>query len=249
MAGPFRNVHGQAYTGPAIDVDSLSPGARRLYEGVMGLGIQGLTATSGYRSPQRNAAVGGANRSQHTHGNAIDFNIASLSEADRARVLEYAIANGARGVGVYPSGRSLHVDVRSNPAAWGPAPGAPYRGVSDVNAYPEWARPQLTALLGGQVAAAPAQAAPARPSAGIGSDRVAETNPTPPGSPRAPLAAALALGDLVAPVPVPILPDTGLGGLAVAFAQQQEQRQRQKALEHDAEVRRRAALFSYNPFA
>lgn len=152
-----------------VDMEGISPGARGIFEALSKANIPGLEVVSGYRDPQRNARVGGAKGSQHVHGNALDINIEKLSEAQRQQVIDAAIAAGARGIGIYPGGRSLHFDVRETPTAWGANPSSPYSGVSDPNAYPSWARAGVAKLFGtelpNQVAAyAPTTGGPKRPS-------------------------------------------------------------------------------------
>jgi hypothetical protein len=155
---------------PGVDMDNIGEGARGVFGALAKLNIPGLEVVSGYRDPARNARVGGAKGSQHIQGNAIDINIEKLSDEDRARVIETAYKAGARGIGIYPGGRSLHFDVRETPTAWGANPAAPYSGVSDPNAYPPWARTTLTQLLRGD-----AQPQPQRAMAYAGG-----TRPTPP---------------------------------------------------------------------
>lgn len=141
-----------------VDMDGISDGARGVFGALAKLNIPGLEVVSGYRDPARNARAGGAKGSQHIQGNAIDINIEKLSDEDRARVIETAYKAGARGIGIYPGGRSLHFDVRETPAAWGANPAAPYSGVSDPNAYPPWARTTLTQLLRGDAQPQPQRA-------------------------------------------------------------------------------------------
>ena len=68
-----------------------------------------LSPVGGYRSPGRNAQVGGARRSQHLEGRAADLpaGYATVAQAERA---------GFTGIG--SSGRwAVHVDVREGPPA------------------------------------------------------------------------------------------------------------------------------------
>lgn len=88
-----------------------------------------LAINSAYRDPEHNKRVGGAKNSQHTHGNAYDIDVSSLSREDRLRLIELARQSGFQGIGVYNN--ALHFDV--GPArAWG----------SDYThaTLPEWAR-------------------------------------------------------------------------------------------------------------
>lgn len=72
-----------------------------------------LRIVSGIRTPARNAAVGGARRSQHLVGRAADIPSGYCTPAEAARV-------GFTGIGISTDGRwAIHVDVRSTPkAAW-----------------------------------------------------------------------------------------------------------------------------------
>lgn len=144
----------------ALDVLSYAPQAANI-------GIN-----SGYRSPTTNAKAGGAGRSQHLHGNAVDIDISRLSPADRTALLDLAIEKGnVKGVGVYPSGNSLHIDTRSNPMAWGPSSRGKYSGLSpkELNQLPEWAQASIKGMYqAGSFPVTPRTTAPtptSRPSA------------------------------------------------------------------------------------
>ena len=79
-----------------------------------------LRITSGYRSPEHNAKVGGAKRSQHLTGRAADIAIPAGYTVDRfADTIESLIAVGTLpegGVGRYRSW--VHYDVRKAYARW-----------------------------------------------------------------------------------------------------------------------------------
>lgn len=77
-----------------------------------------LTITSGYRSPTYNARVGGAKRSQHMLGNAVDISGAAFTNQERLQLVALASAEGVNGIGVY-NDKSLHFDLRDYKAAWG----------------------------------------------------------------------------------------------------------------------------------
>lgn len=95
---------------------------------------------SGYRSPKRNKKAGGAKKSQHIHGNAIDIDVSGLSRPERLRLIQTASANGMTGIGVYNN--SLHFDV-GNRRAWGP--NYKFTGI------PKWARGMIDQHLAGKL--------------------------------------------------------------------------------------------------
>ncbi len=101
---------------------------------------------SAYRSREHNARVGGAENSQHTHGNAFDFNVAGMPVANRNELINQARQSGFNGVGVYDN--TLHFDVGPE-RAWGPS--------HSRDSLPEW---YLSAFGGTAAPQAPQQAQP-----------------------------------------------------------------------------------------
>jgi uncharacterized protein YcbK (DUF882 family) len=99
-----------------------------------------LTVTSGYRSPAYNKRVGGARKSQHMQANAVDISGANFSNEERLTLIALASAEGITGIGVY-NDKSLHFDVRANPAGWGS--GFSYAGI------PGYARSTMDRHLAG----------------------------------------------------------------------------------------------------
>ena len=76
-----------------------------------------LQVTSGYRSPQYNASVGGAKKSQHMLGNATDIVQRGLTNQQRADFIQAAIDSGFTAIGVYNT--FTHIDIRGAKVAWG----------------------------------------------------------------------------------------------------------------------------------
>lgn len=67
-----------------------------------------IVPTNWCRCEDHNKAVGGSPNSQHLQGNAV--NIPCLSDTDRGIILEAAVRNGIKGIGI---GKTfLHLDVR-----------------------------------------------------------------------------------------------------------------------------------------
>lgn len=76
-----------------------------------------LHITSGYRSPDYNALVGGSAHSMHMLGLAFDISVIGL---DPHRVEDAAREVGFMGIGRYPLKKFIHVDARNWTATWGP---------------------------------------------------------------------------------------------------------------------------------
>ena len=81
-----------------------------------------ITITSGYRTAEHNAKVGGSKSSQHLLGRAADIQVAGVSPDAVAAYAESLMPTWG-GVGRYPvkAGRTkgwVHVDTRSNKSRW-----------------------------------------------------------------------------------------------------------------------------------
>lgn len=117
------------------DLDNITPDLKTSLADLQTSFGKDLPIVSGYRDPARNKRAGGASRSRHTHGDAVDIDVSGLSQAERVRLIQMARAQGFGGVGIYPT--SIHLD-KGAVRAWGPS----YRNSS----LPKWAR---VALEGG----------------------------------------------------------------------------------------------------
>jgi uncharacterized protein YcbK (DUF882 family) len=76
---------------------------------------------SGYRSPARNAAVGGADKSQHLEAKAADIKIAGVPTEEIYNRIEKLIAQGLvkqGGLGKYIKSGFVHYDIRGTKARW-----------------------------------------------------------------------------------------------------------------------------------
>lgn len=86
-----------------------------------------LEVRFGHRHPVLNQEVGGASKSRHILGEALDINIDDIdgdgrySETDKEIVLQLCdkqIIADQGGIGRYPGTRSIHIDVRGYRARW-----------------------------------------------------------------------------------------------------------------------------------
>ena len=78
-----------------------------------------IKITSGYRSPEHNAKVGGVKSSRHITGEAADFKIAGMTPKEVAAVIEKLISAGKMeegGLGTYSTW--VHYDHRNVKARW-----------------------------------------------------------------------------------------------------------------------------------
>jgi hypothetical protein len=77
---------------------------------------QPVDVTSGYRSPEHNAAVGGAKQSRHMHRDAADVDMSGWTPEQRQRFGATAIREGANALITYDNSPDmLHVDMRPRP--------------------------------------------------------------------------------------------------------------------------------------
>ena len=85
----------------------------KIYKVADRMGTQ-LTINSGYRSPQYNRRIGGATRSMHMSGKAIDVSMAGRSDDEIKDFIRIASQEGFKGMKVYFRGSTvsfIHVDV------------------------------------------------------------------------------------------------------------------------------------------
>ena len=80
-----------------------------------------IVIISGYRSPERNAAVGGADKSQHLEAKAADIKIAGVPTEEIYNRIDKLISQGKikQGcLGKYIKSGFVHYDVRGTKARW-----------------------------------------------------------------------------------------------------------------------------------
>lgn len=87
----------------------------------------GFKVRHGYRTPEHNESVGGASKSRHIKGEAVDMVVLDInrdgkySDEDKQIIidlLERKIIKNEGGIGKYPGTRTVHMDVRGYRARW-----------------------------------------------------------------------------------------------------------------------------------
>lgn len=74
-----------------------------------------VTATSGYRCPKHNKAVGGAEKSKHMEGIAADIQVKGIDPLEVHHFIDSIFPN-SYGLGYYKT--FTHIDVRPTKARW-----------------------------------------------------------------------------------------------------------------------------------
>ena len=152
VVGAARQVYDQAngrvpvVTGNAVaagrvgqaDVANVQPDVMNRFQVFQDAFGASVPIMSGYRDPSRNAKAGGAKKSQHMHGNALDLDVSGMPESERVRLIEEASAAGFTGIGVYAN--SIHIDTGSR-RVWGPSHGK--------ESVPAWAQGAIGKHLSG----------------------------------------------------------------------------------------------------
>lgn len=77
-----------------------------------------LRITSAYRDPDHNHSIGGASRSRHVQGDAVDISLSGLSVPQRQALIQAALRWGFSSFGTYTNSDILHIDRRPQARGW-----------------------------------------------------------------------------------------------------------------------------------
>lgn len=78
-----------------------------------------ITINSGYRSPEHNNRIGGAQNSMHTRGLAVDFSAQGMAPNAVAAIIERLISEGKIPQGGLKAYKTwVHYDIRGTRARW-----------------------------------------------------------------------------------------------------------------------------------
>ena len=89
--------------------------------------VDGFKVNSGYRTPYYNKEIGGASKSRHLKGEAVDMVILDVDKdgkytsADKQivlEILEQQVIRNDGGIGRYPGTKIVHMDTRGYRARW-----------------------------------------------------------------------------------------------------------------------------------
>lgn len=123
---------------PHVDLDNTDPQVLSRFEELQNAFGDVLPVISAHRDSEHNKAVGGADKSQHIDGRALDIDVSGLDEARRAELIQMASAMGFTGIGVYKN--SMHFDTGPR-RAWGPT--------HKEGSVPTWAKGYIAEHLAG----------------------------------------------------------------------------------------------------
>jgi hypothetical protein len=138
MSGFHTAGGGHGGHGEEGKLSGVQPGILEKFNQIQSQSGTSLNVTSGFRDPAHNAAVGGAQNSAHTRGNAVDVTF-SGGVPETLKLIDTASKAGIGGIGVYRPG-VLHFDTESK-RAWGPD--------YHLQSVPDWAKEAIQKHLGG----------------------------------------------------------------------------------------------------
>ena len=99
----------------------------KLELGKKGFDPDGFVVRDGHRHPAHNKLIGGASRSQHIAGKAVDIVITDINQDGKANkidkqivldLLDKKVIQDLGGIGRYPGTMVVHFDVRGKKARW-----------------------------------------------------------------------------------------------------------------------------------
>ena len=105
------------------------------------LGLTRVKVNSGHRTAEENRKAGGADKSQHLHGNAMDIDVSGYSIPERVQLIQTLSANGVTGLGI--GSNIIHADLGGR-RAWG------YKTSAGGGEVPGWAKAAIEAHMAGK---------------------------------------------------------------------------------------------------
>lgn len=90
--------------------EGMTPTTREAVQMLASMYPNGIALNSATRSSKVNRQVGGQPNSEHLKGNAIDWDISKMTDAEKAKAVENARIAGFERIGSYSSNNVLHLD-------------------------------------------------------------------------------------------------------------------------------------------
>ncbi len=116
LYAPYKQSFGMFVAHSEVNTFCLSPKLRFAIGAIEAKFGRKVVVSSGYRDPNHNAEVGGADSSYHMKCMAADIFIPGVS---KQKLIAAAYREGlVGGLGCYPGRTFIHVDVRDRPRGW-----------------------------------------------------------------------------------------------------------------------------------
>jgi uncharacterized protein YcbK (DUF882 family) len=96
-----------------------------------------LAPMGGLRNLEQNKSEGGATKSSHLTGHAIDIYLETPDQSKIKRLIDIASANGILGIGVYSDAQNLHLDIDASKGRRAYGSGYSSKGI------PSWAKQEI----------------------------------------------------------------------------------------------------------
>jgi uncharacterized protein YcbK (DUF882 family) len=116
LYAPYKTSFGMYVAHSEVNTFCLAPQLRFAIAAIEGRFGRKVVVNSGYRDPQHNNDVGGADNSYHMKCMAADIFIPGVSKRNLIAVAYRERLVG--GLGCYPGRQFIHIDVRNRPRGW-----------------------------------------------------------------------------------------------------------------------------------
>ncbi len=116
LYAPYKTNFGTYVANSGVDTFCLAPKLRFAIGAIEARFGRKVVVSSGYRDPNHNDRVGGADDSYHMRCMAADIFIPGVSK--RSLVAAAYRERLVGGLGCYPGRQFIHIDVRDRPRGW-----------------------------------------------------------------------------------------------------------------------------------
>lgn len=134
-----QNIPIRTRSNSNADLASVKPLVLDRFQALQNQWGTAIPINSGHRDTVVNKRAGGADKSQHLSGNALDLDVSDMSKEERTHLIGMASAMGFTGIGVYNN--AIHLDMGAR-RSWGPS--------YHADSIPGWAQGAVQAHLAGK---------------------------------------------------------------------------------------------------